>query len=853
MKSDMPIYWISSEIGGDIQWSLESRNKTLATTLLSVRNGPPKPASKVKAGAWCKVKASADKAEIQIYEQIGRDWWTGDGIEAKWFANELKKIPKGTPIDVRINCNGGSVHDGMTIHNLLADRRDDVVCIVDGVAASIASVIALAGKELRMPSNTLLMIHDPWGYAQGNAADMRRAADMLEKHRDAICNVYCAKLKDKDPEELKKLMAAETWYTGAEAKEFGFADTVTDEISFSASAELAKYKRIPAALKALITAGHDGEQSASSSSSVADADEMSSHSSNMEEEMEEKCGGENSVASGGQPKTGDKMREKIIAKLKKLGVTVDANLTEDALLAKFDEIVAQQTNGNDVQGASIEDADEQAEAPKRGVKPPKAKKRNAPPATENADDQDGADESQATSDAVNRLARIEAKLEKERKDRISAAVQQAVIEDRIPEVQAQRWIDRAFKDESVLDDLRAMPPKPPGAEPVGIVITGESPKDVEKGLIAMRQPMDSLMRGNEVDGKTITKNAIATAIAIKAHRKKLEGPLAANTIATELKRTVILNDLMQDYKRRLLSLRAFSTFFENVPLQGTNKVSIPYYELYTTASKDYVAATGYEFDQDTEVGVREVNINKRKYQNMNFSSDTFRRQPYFRPDIHRQQKAGQLAVDVWTTVLGIITASNYGSSAYDAEAGTFDSDDLAALRGIAETNDWPTLGRTCCLSTDHEVALLQDDTIKSALHSGTTEGLREGSTGRLFGFDMQFSPRIPTNSEDLSGFICLPQAVLVATAPIMPAPGVRRNLLAYEVVVDPDTGIAFEYRYGASEWEDKDREVIECNFGFAKGNESALKRITSGSAVYSSSSSQSSVNSSSSSSSSASF
>jgi hypothetical protein len=173
-----------------------------------------------------------------------------------------------------------------------------------------------------------------------------------------------------------------------------------------------------------------------------------------------------------------------------------------------------------------------------------------------------------------------------------------------------------------------------------------------------------------------------------------------------------------------------------------------------------------------------------------------------------------------------------------------DVDDVITVRKACQNADWPEMGRSLVLGTDHEAAILADESLKHYQNSGDTAPLREGSSGRLLGFDMFYSPRIPANGEDLSGFACLPPAILVATAPIQPAPGVRQQLLSYDLMVDPDSGMALEYRYWGEATLDQDREVVECNYGYLRGNASALKRITTAASANSSSSSQSSSSSS---------
>jgi ATP-dependent Clp endopeptidase proteolytic subunit ClpP len=196
-------------------------------------------------------KASADEsapAEILIYDQIGRDFWSGEGVVAKEFAQELAKIPAARKITVGINSPGGSVHDGLAIYNLLSARRNQVTCRIDGIAASIASIIALAGSKLVMPASALLMIHDPSGICMGTADEMREMATALEKHKEALVNVYEEKTK-KPRAEIEQAMKDETWFTAADAKAFGLVDDVTAEVAATNNFDLSQFRRVPASLK----------------------------------------------------------------------------------------------------------------------------------------------------------------------------------------------------------------------------------------------------------------------------------------------------------------------------------------------------------------------------------------------------------------------------------------------------------------------------------------------------------------------------------------------------------------------------------------------------------------------------
>ena len=198
---------------------------------------------------WYEIKNKSDKAEIWIYEEIGEDFWTGGGVTAKGFQKELAAI-KADKIDLHINSPGGLVFDGITIYNLLKQHPANVTTYIDGLAASIASVIALAGDSVIMAENALFMIHKASGLVMGNSDDMRDFAEKLDKVNTSIATTYISKT-GKDEPEINDLMAAETWMTAAEALDFGFVDEVSGEADMAACArfvpvmEKAKFQHIP--------------------------------------------------------------------------------------------------------------------------------------------------------------------------------------------------------------------------------------------------------------------------------------------------------------------------------------------------------------------------------------------------------------------------------------------------------------------------------------------------------------------------------------------------------------------------------------------------------------------------------
>lgn len=189
---------------------------------------------------WYKMQAQTDTApaEVLIYDEIG--WY---GVTADGFVNDLKAID-GDEIVVRVNSPGGDVYDGIAILNALRGHKAKITTIVDGLAASAASFIAMAGDEIVMNPNSEMMIHDAWGYSIGNAEDMHKAADDLDRVSNNIASIY-AERAGGTTEAWREVMRAETWYSAQEAVDAGLANRVgakqeddTEEIDAKASFDL---------------------------------------------------------------------------------------------------------------------------------------------------------------------------------------------------------------------------------------------------------------------------------------------------------------------------------------------------------------------------------------------------------------------------------------------------------------------------------------------------------------------------------------------------------------------------------------------------------------------------------------
>lgn len=182
-------------------------------------------------------KATDAVAEVYIFDEIG-----AYGISAQEFITEMKEY-KDTPVNLRINCIGGDVFDGMAMYNIIKKREAKTTAYIEGIAASMGSVIALAADEVVMAENSLFMIHNAWGGAMGEAEDMRKTASVLEKISGEIASIYKRKTR-LSLDRINDMMDEETWLNAEEAYELGFVDTISDSIKVAAKYDVSKFKNI---------------------------------------------------------------------------------------------------------------------------------------------------------------------------------------------------------------------------------------------------------------------------------------------------------------------------------------------------------------------------------------------------------------------------------------------------------------------------------------------------------------------------------------------------------------------------------------------------------------------------------
>ena len=196
--------------------------------------------------SWYTIRARASGTEVLIYDEIG-----AYGVTAKGFLAELGALPDDAAIDLRLNSPGGSVFDAVAIYNALKRHEGTITVWIDGIAASAASYIAMAGDTIIMPENAFLMIHDPSGLVMGTAEDMRSTAEALDKVKGSLIQGYAAK-SGKTDEEIAALMAAETWLDAQDALDLGFIERIAEPVKLAASFDVARFRNAPSQLSAAI-------------------------------------------------------------------------------------------------------------------------------------------------------------------------------------------------------------------------------------------------------------------------------------------------------------------------------------------------------------------------------------------------------------------------------------------------------------------------------------------------------------------------------------------------------------------------------------------------------------------------
>lgn len=196
---------------------------------------------------WNMNKIKNNEGELLIYGPISDESWWGDEVTPKQFKEDLDALGDIDTLNIYINSSGGDVFAGQAIYSIISRHKAQKIVYIDGLAASIASIIAMAGDLVVMPKNAMMMIHNPWTIAMGNAQDFRKLADDLDKIRESLIAAYQEK-SNLDREKIIELMDAETWLTADEALEYRFIDEIEKPKQIAASIDqsyMKMYRNVP--------------------------------------------------------------------------------------------------------------------------------------------------------------------------------------------------------------------------------------------------------------------------------------------------------------------------------------------------------------------------------------------------------------------------------------------------------------------------------------------------------------------------------------------------------------------------------------------------------------------------------
>jgi ATP-dependent protease ClpP protease subunit len=764
-----------------------------------------------------------DPAEIMLCEEIGKDPWNGEGVSVKDIRQALDAItPRGRALNFLVNSPGGSVSEGVAIRNLLNEWPGKITNTIIGVAASAASW-CIPADETRAYKSSQMFIHRSWGMVMGNADDLRAAVTFLETTDGQIADIY-ADQTGQPAGEMLALMSAETLLTGQQALDLGLVDELIDgeaENHFT-NEHLAAMKQKLAALNTLRSA----QQGA--------------------------------LTTKNQPQE-TIMKEKL-ALLNKRGLTPPANATEaqlDVLIANSD--IARALNSSILKEWNVAFEETATDAQLTALV------KNGKPA--------GAAKTATIEELQARVDRLTEADNTAKRLRIEKAIDQLIIDDKMTQNERDGAVALALEPatgEKYLESLNKRPAARP-ADPVGASagaeLVSEALNDIATFVLNntdrfqgkfIGQNADKYLGLDEDDRKKVRREMVANAKkAARAVSKtvnpknhaKIVAAWNTNTIDAGLQRQVIFTDFVEEYAITLLPFETFTKKYDNVPLEGTDEVDVPFYPLSAAVAQSWDPATGYATIGDTTLNTRPVKVGAsatadsganaaagtakdRKYIGLSFSSSQLRRQPYENWEQHAKMQGNALAVAIVKDVISrVVTAGNFGVSAKAVAAPLFSANDIADLTEAANGLNWPTFGRWLILDHRYLTPLLKDNSFKQYLAYGSTDPIRMAQIKSAYGFEnVLIVPNLNNYSpagENLNGWINHLSAVILATAPVMPSEEVMNLLSRYDLITHPQIDLTLEHRRFGNVTLDTSTWTVECSYGAAKLRASSLQRITS--------------------------
>ena len=298
----------------------------------------------------------------------------------------------------------------------------------------------------------------------------------------------------------------------------------------------------------------------------------------------------------------------------------------------------------------------------------------------------------------------------------------------------------------------------------------------------------------------------------------------ANAI-TSLTDTIISNAAIQAFTDAIAPLTAFARNVSPEAAARGDKVKV----LSTPAQDaaiDFVPATGYTM-QDADADGLDVSIDKHKFVSWGLTDTELSKNPQLNIEEFGQQKGFQLAKAVLQDIWSIITLANYGAAAFVGAAGAFDADDVVDISAACDAASWPEMNRSLILGATYHASLRKDNAVQDASAYGNADAIQRGGINSLDTFSKLFkSNLVPANAQNLVGFAAYPDALLVAMRYLAPQEGNKYFQAA--PITDPNgSGFTIGFR----DWYDENlgqrRKVLECVYGYLKGNGNGIKRMTS--------------------------
>ena len=296
----------------------------------------------------------------------------------------------------------------------------------------------------------------------------------------------------------------------------------------------------------------------------------------------------------------------------------------------------------------------------------------------------------------------------------------------------------------------------------------------------------------------------------------------ANTIDADLYGTIVGESAIRVFQKVLKPLSAFSTDFSGELGNRNQSIVVP---LTTdpTDSADKTAGSAYTI-QDTTINETTVSLNKHKYVSWYLTDNDASTSRFLSVENVGLEKGQQLAINVFEDVLSIVTNANYGAAAFTGAASTFDHDDVIDLQNTCDVANWPEMNRNLLLTPAYYNSLFKDAVTGADVYGSAL--LARGEIPELAGFAMHKTVAIPANAESLVGFAARPNAMAIVNRYLAPAGGGRAGSI-YRSFTHPETGLTIGYREFYDDAVGARKAILECWYGYSKGNATAIKRITS--------------------------